>query len=92
MADEKTDHFRTVPKWSKVIATATIAGETYDVITNGQLKPSNAVTIGLSVVGAIYSSPAVVGVIVGYSVLDGIYGVFSGSNIADDMVNWRYDF
>ena len=42
--------------------------------------------------GAIYSSPAVVGVIVGYSVLDGIYGVFSGSNIADDMVNWRYDF
>ena len=77
---------------TKVIAATTIASEMYNVFSDRQIKPSNVVTVGLGVVGAIYSSPIVVGVIVGYSVLDGIYGTFSGNNMADDMIEWRYDF
>ena len=77
---------------TKVIAVTSIASEIYNVFSDRQIKPSNFVTVGLGVVGAIYSSPVVVGVIVGYSVIDGIYGSFSDNNMADDMIGWRYDF
>ena len=61
-----------------------------EIIEHGNRPPVH--TVGLGVVGAIYSSPVVVGVIVGYSVIDGIYGSFSDNNMADDMIGWRYDF
>ena len=66
--------------------------ESFVVAKEGQIKPSNVVTIGLTAVGAVVSSPWVIGVTIAYTVVDGIYSSYTGNSMIDDNIDWRYDF